>query len=178
MKKAHLRRCRASSSTATCSSPCIWVFLTSLYIDFSGPAIWLRNKETFFGEIKKISGLRGLKVNSQLLPAGFPRQFDAHVYFTEATLDQAQKLRERAKDSFEGKTFFVGEVIPEPIGPHPLPMFEMNFPKDLFGEVVLWLMEHRGELSSCFCSKASMPERSIPFLQFKRIIYIFFCRPR
>lgn len=90
---------------------------------------------------------RTFKVNSQLLPQGFPREFDAHIYFSENTQSEAEQLRALALEKFKGRLFFVGEMIPEPIGPHLLPMFEMNFPKDLFADVVLWLMSHRGSLS-------------------------------
>ncbi len=91
--------------------------------------------------------MRDFKVNSQLLPVGFPREFDAHIYFSESQRGAAEKLRKAAIAEFRGRVFFVGEMIPVPIGPHPLPMFEMNFPKELFAEVVLWLMHFRGELS-------------------------------
>lgn len=90
---------------------------------------------------------RTYKVNSQLLPQGFPREFDAHIYFSEASLAKAQKLRDEAIKQFKGQRVFVGEMIPEPIGPHPTPMFEINFPKELFTDVVLWLMKARGDLS-------------------------------
>lgn len=90
---------------------------------------------------------RTYKVNSQLLPQGFPREFDAHIYFDDITLQKASVLRDEAIRMFEGKRVFVGEMIPEAIGPHPTAMFEMNFPKEHFAEVVLWLLHHRGELS-------------------------------
>ncbi|KHD89830.1 MAG: DOPA 4,5-dioxygenase [Bdellovibrio sp. ArHS] len=90
---------------------------------------------------------RSYKVNSQLLPQGFPREFDAHIYFSEASLTAAAELRLKAMQEFAGRQVFVGQLIPEPIGPHPLPMFEINFPLALFSEVVLWLMKARGDLS-------------------------------
>ncbi len=90
---------------------------------------------------------RSYKVNSQLLPEGFPRQFDAHIYFDPNKRAFADQLREKAITDFVGQTVFVGEMIPEAIGPHPVPMFEINFPKENFAEVVLWLMKERGDLS-------------------------------
>lgn len=86
-------------------------------------------------------------VNSKLLPSGFPREFDAHIYFDEGHHDKASHLRDEAIRMFEGKKVFVGEMIPEAIGHHPVPMFEINFPKEHFTEVVLWLMHERGDLS-------------------------------
>ncbi|WP_374077869.1 DOPA 4,5-dioxygenase family protein [Bdellovibrio bacteriovorus] len=90
---------------------------------------------------------RTYKVNSQLLPQGFPREFDAHIYFSEVSLQKAQSLHDEAIEQFKGQRVFVGEMIPEPIGPHPTPMFEINFPKEFFRDVVLWLMKARGDLS-------------------------------
>ncbi len=90
---------------------------------------------------------RSFKVNSQLLPTGFPREFDAHIYFTEENRQQAHDLWRLVQVYFQGQRVFVGEMIPEPIGPHPTPMFEVNFPKELFSEVVLWLMKERRDLS-------------------------------
>lgn len=87
------------------------------------------------------------KVNSQLLPSGFPREFDAHIYFNEANREQAAVLREKLKIDFVAKTVFIGDLISKPIGPHPLPMFEVNFPVAHFAEMVLWLMKERGDLN-------------------------------
>ena len=90
---------------------------------------------------------RNFKVNSQLLPAGFPREFDAHIYFDEGSRSFAEAFRAKAISVFEGQRVFTGEMIPVGIGPHPIPMFEINFPKEMFTEVVLWLMKERGDLS-------------------------------
>lgn len=90
---------------------------------------------------------KAYKVNSQLRPVGFPHEFDAHIYFEAANVAKATHLRDEAIRMFEGKKVFVGEMIPEAIGPHPTPMFEINFPEEYFSEVVLWLMHERGELS-------------------------------
>ncbi len=87
------------------------------------------------------------KVNSKLIPIGFPREFDAHIYFEANELEKATQLRDKMKEHFRDETFFVGDVIPVPIGPHPMPMFEANFPQDIFTEVVLWLMKERGDLN-------------------------------
>lgn len=90
---------------------------------------------------------RPFKVNSKLLPAGFPREFDAHIYFESKDLEKATQLRDKIKTHFKDETFFVGDMITEPIGPHSLPMFEANFPQEIFTEVVLWLMKERGDFN-------------------------------
>jgi len=90
---------------------------------------------------------RNFKVNSKLLPAGFPREFDAHIYFETKDLEKATQFRDKIKEHFKGETFFVGDMITVPIGPHPQPMFEANFPQEIFAEVVLWLMKKRGDFN-------------------------------
>src|SRR5690606_14630083 len=87
------------------------------------------------------------KLNSRHLPPLFPREFDAHIYFDGDTQVEATLLRDRALEHFQGSEVFVGFMIDRPVGPHPLPMFEINFPRSLFSEVVLWLLHHHGRLS-------------------------------
>lgn len=91
--------------------------------------------------------MRNFQVNSKLLPQGFPREFDAHIYFKADELEMATQLRNKVKEHFNDKTFFVGDMVTKPIGPHPFPMFEANFPQSLFTEVVLWLMKERGNFN-------------------------------
>jgi len=80
-------------------------------------------------------------------PEGFRRDFDAHVYYTTESRPQAATLLEKARADFRDKPVFVGRLIDRCVGPHPLPMFEMNFPKELLGEVLLWLLRERGGLT-------------------------------
>lgn len=82
-------------------------------------------------------------VNSKHLPPNFPRDFDAHIYFESSTREIAQKLKLKLEESFKDKQVFVGFLIDAPIGPHPKPMFECNFPIELFQDVVLFLMNER-----------------------------------
>ncbi|KYG65898.1 hypothetical protein AZI86_02150 [Bdellovibrio bacteriovorus] len=82
-----------------------------------------------------------------MLPAGFPREFDAHFYFDLSSKERAEELLQRAIEEFRDQKVFVGQLIPEAIGPHPTPMFEINFPKSLFTDVVVWLMHERKGLS-------------------------------
>lgn len=85
-------------------------------------------------------------LNSQLFPKGFIRDYDAHVYYTPATRPFAHGLREKALRDFAGTPVFVGKLIDERVGPHPTPMFELNFSKNWFGHVFSWLRANRSEL--------------------------------
>jgi DOPA 4,5-dioxygenase len=87
------------------------------------------------------------RVNSAWIPKDFPREFDAHIYFNENTLAVAQDMQKEMKAFFAGKEVFVGDLINRPIGPHPYPMFEANFPVKLFTEMVLWISQNRKGLS-------------------------------
>ncbi len=91
--------------------------------------------------------MRNFKVNSELLPKNFNREFDAHIYFNETQLNLAHLLREKLLAHFVDPKVFIGPMINELIGPHPTSMFEVNFGVEHFSDVVLWLMKEHGELS-------------------------------
>jgi aromatic ring-cleaving dioxygenase len=90
------------------------------------------------------------KFNSQIRPKGFPHHFDAHVYFSPETVAIAQTLKSHIECEFAAEisegSVFVGQIIPKPVGPHPLPMLEVNFAKEQFGVIIPWLMNHRKNL--------------------------------
>ncbi len=89
--------------------------------------------------------------NSQKRPKDYSHNFDAHIYFENEKLELAKKIQNKISDSFieeiEQKKFFVGDLIPVPIGPHPIPMFELNFDKEIFSKVVIWLMSNRNKFN-------------------------------
>ena len=91
--------------------------------------------------------------NSQLLRMhppthpDFAREFDAHVYFEPSTRDLALALRTQAAQEFTNAAVFVGELIDRPVGPHPKPMLEINFPRLWHDRVVAWLAQNRGPLT-------------------------------
>ena len=92
------------------------------------------------------------KFNSQIRPSGFPHDFDAHIYFDEPTLPIARNLKAQVELIFSQQiqegSLFVGHLITRSVGPHPLPMFEINFSKSLFGTFVPWLMQNRKNLDA------------------------------
>ena len=57
--------------------------------------------------------------------------FHAHVYFTAAERPAAAELRDsfsrQAAGGEEPRILFVGPMIDRPIGPHPIPQFEIHF---------------------------------------------------
>ncbi|OQV14965.1 hypothetical protein BV898_10869 [Hypsibius exemplaris] len=76
-----------------------------------------------------------------------PRWFHGHVYFDSKSQAFAGQLQEKTKAAFKGQPVRTGQLIPYPIGPHPTGMFEIDFSKAFFTDVVLWLERERGDLS-------------------------------
>jgi DOPA 4,5-dioxygenase len=88
-----------------------------------------------------------LAVNSKLMPAQCKREFDAHIYYVPSSRSRADALRLKAEKRFEGQPIFVGRMVDQAVGPHPVPMFEINFAKEFLGEVCLWFIDNRDDLS-------------------------------
>lgn len=62
----------------------------------------------------------------------------AHIYFTPARREAAAALRDRLA-RHEG-VIFVGRMLDEGVGPHPLPQYEIHFREAALPEIepVLW----------------------------------------
>lgn len=73
------------------------------------------------------------------------REYHIHIYY-DATLgpDAARTLRDAIAARFEVE---IGMWREEAGGPHPTPMFQVNFALERFAEIVPWLMLNRGGLS-------------------------------
>jgi aromatic ring-cleaving dioxygenase len=70
--------------------------------------------------------------------------YHAHVYFDAADRDKARELCAEAGRIFPVS---VGRMHDKPVGPHPRGSCQLAFDARLFGEVVPWLIEHRGGLT-------------------------------
>jgi DOPA 4,5-dioxygenase len=66
--------------------------------------------------------------------------YHAHVYFNPATRPVAERLRETIAGHF---TVELGGFSDEPIGPHPIPQFNVIFRAEEFQRIVPWLMLNR-----------------------------------
>ena len=49
----------------------------------------------------------------------------AHIYFTDADRAEAAALRDRFRT--DPRVVFIGQMIDEPVGPHPVPQYEIHF---------------------------------------------------
>ena len=90
---------------------------------------------------------RTYRYNSEWMPEGFLHDWDAHIYYIAEQIDAVERLRSIICAEFNNDEIFVGDIIPEPIGPHTLPMLEVNFSKAMYYKLVPWLDEHRESLN-------------------------------
>jgi DOPA 4,5-dioxygenase len=73
------------------------------------------------------------------------RGYHAHVYFRDdGEREQALALRDRIGAAFEAR---LGRVWDKPVGPHPIPMYQVVFSTDQFATLVPFLMLERDGLS-------------------------------
>ncbi len=73
----------------------------------------------------------------------FP-SYHAHVYYDEASRPAAKRVRLQLNNLFQVK---MGRWRDEPVGPHPIAMYQVAFGAGEFPKVVPWLMERHEGLS-------------------------------
>lgn len=71
--------------------------------------------------------------------------YHAHIYFEDSTMQKAENLHNLAKGHFRNR-IRLSPLISRPIGPHPKPMFELDFYGEDYVEVTDWLEAHRQDL--------------------------------
>ena len=69
--------------------------------------------------------------------------YHAHVYFDDASVDQARALCEEARDRFGAR---MGRMHLKPVGPHPCWSCQLAFPADTFAAIMPWLVLNRNGL--------------------------------
>jgi len=76
-------------------------------------------------------------------PGGI-RGYHAHVYFAPETRPTAARVRAGVGERFQAR---IGNWHDEPVGPHPISMYQIAFAKEEFTELVPWLMLNRERLN-------------------------------
>jgi len=74
-------------------------------------------------------------------PEADDASYHAHIYYPPAERSRAKALRETLSQA--PGVLFVGELRDGKVGPHPIPQFEIHFPKGAL-QVVLPLIEASG----------------------------------
>ena len=74
---------------------------------------------------------------------GQVRSYHAHIYYDPETRPVAERLREAIGSGF---TVELGRWHDEPVGPHPISMYQVAFAVAEFQKLVPWLMLNRGGL--------------------------------
>ncbi len=72
------------------------------------------------------------------------RGYHAHIYYDPQTRPIAEKLREAIGTDF---AVVLGRWHDEPVGPHPVSMYQVAFELAEFPRLVPWLMQERAGLS-------------------------------
>lgn len=71
--------------------------------------------------------------------------YHAHVYYqSPEQRELAAEIREAIAARFDVE---LGRWRDQPVGPHPMPMYQVAFDKTLLPELLPWLMSVRGSLS-------------------------------
>jgi aromatic ring-cleaving dioxygenase len=76
---------------------------------------------------------------------GAVRGYHAHIYYAAATKTQAAALRAEIAGRFPQA--LLGRWHDEPVGPHPVSMYQIAFASELFPALVPYLMLHRHDLT-------------------------------
>lgn len=79
------------------------------------------------------------------LPVTSITSWHAHVYFDPATRDAAWAFREAITARFGGVAT-MGRFHERPVGPHPMPSYQVAFEPAQFAEIVAWLALNHGTL--------------------------------
>ena len=82
-----------------------------------------------------------------LQPPELFKYYHAHVYFKHTESNKAAIVRQNILDATNIQNLRAHPLINQPIGPHPLPMFEIDFSGDFFWDAIQLLSQFRDGLS-------------------------------
>lgn len=105
--------------------------------------VWIRPKAMFLEDVM-VDGKSQSRFELLYPPQDF-KFFHSHIYFNESTAEKAESFYQK----FQALKLPVqiSKLIHRPIGPHPTPMFEVDFPAENFMEMIRFMQEHRQGLN-------------------------------
>lgn len=101
--------------------------------------LWVRPKEMF---LEKVNGISRFEL---VLPPVEFKAFHSHIYFDENKIVKAENFHK--KFSQLSLPIQISKLIHKPIGPHPFPMFEVDFKGEHFLAMIHFMQENRDGLS-------------------------------
>ncbi len=66
--------------------------------------------------------------------------YHAHIYYSPETRDTAAEIRTQLDEAFNVE---LGRWRDEPVGPHPVSMYQVAFAPEEFPKIIPWLMINR-----------------------------------
>lgn len=102
-------------------------------------SVWIRPKEMFLEEVN------GHPRFELIYPPQPFTYFHSHIYFDDKTIDQAEKFHQKFQSL--DTPVQVSRMIHKPIGPHPVPMFEVDFKAENFLKMIQFMQENRDGLN-------------------------------
>ena len=73
------------------------------------------------------------------------QSYDAHVYYPLNSRALAEAMRAQAVAELQGVR--VSSLVDRNVGPHPMPMFQLQFLPERLAEIIPWLMKNRRDLA-------------------------------
>lgn len=73
------------------------------------------------------------------------QHYHAHIYYDPASKERAARLRERIAAAFPDAV--IGRWHDEPVGPHPVSMYQVAFATGMLATFMPWLMLNRDGLT-------------------------------
>ena len=83
-------------------------------------------------------------MNDEFTDPGGITGYHAHIYYDRLTRPKAERLRRGIGERFEAR---LGNWHDEPVGPHPIAMYQIAFAAEEFPRLVPWLMLNRDGLN-------------------------------
>ncbi len=119
-----------------------YVVYKALYKNDMGQ-VWIRPKDMFL-EMVTIESENHPRFALVYPPQPF-EYYHSHIYFEANTIETAEKFYEKFQTL--NLDLQVSRMIHKPIGPHPSPMFEVDFKAEHFMTMIQFMQDHRNGLN-------------------------------